>query len=317
MAYRARVVVPFNSKFIGAADLRAIGGEIAKRDPTVLWSPVEYRQDHRSVEFRQRSLPAMLLEFHAAHPPMLPQFKGPRFTCKPVHKATQLKMLEQAGLPVPPWTRLTPRTEIDPGIFGEFLIIKPTEDRARLGRGVTLIRTADFPAYRDRHAATYTGEERSPPLVQQFVNTGDNPRHYRVITFMGRIVHSAALENTAKTPFLAPMKELNLTQGVASNSGERRGWLFEDGEIFDLAKKVAPVFDSLVIGADFVRSAKTGELFVLEANMGNIWLFSSDLGKAARTRLGVEAVQQQHDVFGTVAEAVIERVNKDLFADQA
>lgn len=317
MAYRARVVVPFNNTFISAADLRAIGAEITKRDPSLLWSPVEFRKDRRPEEFRQRSLPAMLLEFHAAQPPMLPQFRGPRYTCMPVHKATQLKRLEQAGLPVPPWTRLTPKTEIDPEIYGEFLIIKPTENMASLGRGVTLIRTADFPAYRDRHAATYVSKERSPPLVQQFVNTGDNPRHYRVITFMGRIVHSAALENTAKTPFLAPMKELNLTEGVASNSGERRGWLFEDEEIFEMAKKVAPVFDSIAIGADFVRSAETGELSVLEANMGNIWLFSSALGKAARTRLGIEAVQQQHDVFGTVAEAVIDRVNRDLFADRA
>lgn len=192
MAYRARVVVPFHTKFISTADLRAVGDEIKQRDPTLLWSPFEIKSRQSAADFRQRDLPAMLIQFHASSPPLLPQFKGPRFGCMPIHKATQLKMLKEAGLPVPAWTRLEPKAEVDPAVFGEYLIIKPTEKWASLGRGITLIRTADFNAYRDRHAGEYVSEERSQPLVQQFIQTGDNP--------LQRHRHAALISKAASSP---------------------------------------------------------------------------------------------------------------------
>jgi hypothetical protein len=129
---------------------------------------------------------------------------------------------------------------------------------------------------------------------------------------MGRVVHSAALENVQPIPFDQLAGKLALSEAVASNAGERRGWLFEDAEIFALAGRVAAVFDSPVIGIDFRRSQETGELFVLEANMGNVWLFSSKLGRAARRRLGIDAIRQQHDVFAVVADAIVDRARREF-----
>jgi len=311
--YRACVVAPFGRDFISAADLGAVGRHIAGRDPTLLWKPVPVSDSSRPlIHFRAPTLATMLVQFHGFRYPPLPDCDGPRLECHPLHKATQLAMLEEAGLPVPPWAILTRDTEIDAAAFGDHLIVKPTEFGASLGQGVQLIRTDRFETYRDRHAPAYEAPGRSPPIVQKFIRTGANALHFRAITFMGRVVHSAALENVAPIPFDRLASRLALSEAVASNAGERRGWLFEDAEIFALAGRIASVFDSPVIGIDFLRSEDTGELFVLEANMGNVWLFSSKLGRAARRRLGIDAIRQQHDVFAVVADAIVERARREL-----
>lgn len=310
MGNRCCIVVPFFRDRISMSDVWEVGRLVKQRDPSLQWKPVANKTPKALGDFRQPSLPAVLLQFHGIYKRSgLPQFKGPRLDCTPVPKLAQLEMLEQAGLPVPKWTTLTPSTEIDPDTFGEHLIVKPTAPRSSLGRGVSLIRTSQFQAYRDGHAARCEAEAVSPPLVQKFIRTGERPLHYRVLTFMGRVVHSATLENLEPTPFERLSVQQVLTDNVASNSGERRGWLFEDEELFALAGRVAKVFDSTVMGIDFIRSQDTGEAFVLEVNMGDVWVFSSALARKPRERLGLEAIKSQHNAFPVVADAIVERIS--------
>jgi len=79
---------------------------------------------------------------------------------------------------------------LDPDIFGDYVLVKPTEHGASFGRGIVLLRTSEFPAYRDEHARTYEQPGRSPPIVQKFVYTGEKPASWRVVTFLGKVVHS-------------------------------------------------------------------------------------------------------------------------------
>ena len=127
---------------------------------------------------------------------------------------------------------------------------------------------------------------------------------------MGNVVYSAFSAPVSSTPLNAPMRKLVLDEFLTS--GERFGGLIDDTDVLELAEKVGTVFDSPVIGIDIIRSSKSGKLYILEANMGNVWHFSSKLGEAIRERIGVETMRNQHDVFSKVASAIIKRAKLEL-----
>ena len=133
MSFKYVVVVPYDERFISSSDLTNIGKAIGRKDPQLLWKPVNMQRRDEVQRFRMPSLPSIMVPFHSVSSSILPQFKGPRLKCQGVHKAQQLRMLDEAGIRVPKWTRLDPDTEIDPAEFGENLIIKPTEKGASSG----------------------------------------------------------------------------------------------------------------------------------------------------------------------------------------
>mgnify|MGYP001105873126 FL=1 len=311
MAYAACILVPFLEDSISSADLAEIGGLVAARDPSILWKPV--RLGSGASEIRPPRLPTMILQFHDLVPAPWPDFKGPRVESRRVHKATQMRMMQAAGIPVPRWARLERGTQVDPAEFGEFLIIKPTEREASLGHGVTLIRTADFERYRNEHAPTYEGYRRSPPLVQEFIYTGERPLHYRVMSFMGRIVLCFSCENPRMTPLAAPVTSLSVTEKVISNITDNKRLLQKDPELLDLGARAAAVFtDNSVVGVDIVRSARNGKAYVLEANMGNAWVFSNAVTRTLQAYLGRNNMKKQFGAPGIIADAIIERARKEL-----
>jgi len=318
MSFKYVVVVPYYEKCISSSDITNIGKAIGRKDPQLLWKPVNMQRRDEVQRFRMPSLPSIMVPFHSVPSSTLPQFKGPRLKCQGVHKAQQLRMLDEAGIRVPKWTRLDPDTEIDPAEFGENLIIKPTEKGASLGRGVTLIKTSGFKAYRDQHAAQYLPKGRSAPLVQQHIPTGGKAEHYRISTFLGHLVSCRRTQQLTEAAINSPMQELVLSDRVASNEGgsaEKAAELCRDAEVEALGLRVAELFDSVTDGIDIVRSSQDGELFVLEINMGNTWHFSSILGAGMQTRLGIEAMRNQFKLYETVADATIERAKLLLNLD--
>jgi len=313
MIYRACVLVPYLENHISTADLNEIGAMIIAREPRLLWKTARMDSAPARASFSMPALPTMVLQFHSLNPIPWPQFKGPRLTSERVHKVMQLRTMEAAGIPVPRWTRLQRNTVIDREAFGEFLIVKPTEKDASRGRGVTLIRTADFEAYRDAHAPAYEGYRRSPPLVQEFIYTGETPRHYRVLTFLGRIILSYYNESLRATPFASPVNSLTLTDRVISNTGDRKRKLVAEPDVLDLAARVAAVFPrNVLVGMDIVRHARTARLCVLEANTGNVWLFSNNTAQGSQAYFGREAMKKQFGAPAIVAEAIIERAGREL-----
>lgn len=313
MAYRACVLVPYLENHISTADLNEIGRHITAREPRLLWKAVRLDSAPAHAGFSMPALPTMVLQVHSLDPVPWPQFSGPRLTSERVHKVMQLRMMAQAGIPVPRWTRLERGTVIDRETFGEFLIVKPTEKDASRGRGVTLIRTVDFEAYRDRHAAAYEGYRRSPPIVQEFIYTGERPQHTRVLTFLGHIILSYHNESLCPTPFAAPVNALSVTDKVISNAGDRQRKLVAEPDVLDLARRVAAAFpQNVLVGMDIVRHARTGALYVLEANTGNVWLFSNNTAQGSQAYLGRENMKRQFGAPAIVADAIIERGKREL-----
>ena len=262
--------------------------------------------------FRVPSLPSMLLAFNGFPRTALPEFTGPRLDTSAVHKVQQLRVLEAAGIRVPKWTRLLPDTQINAAEFGENVIIKPTEPGASLGRGITLVKTSNFEGYRDQHASEYESMGRSPPLVQQYIPTGGMPESFRVIETLGQVVLVWRLWLVDNTPLNAPLNTLVLTKKVASNLGERDRELCRNSEVEDFGLLIASAFDSTVQGIDILRSSEDGKLYALEINMGNTWAFSGKLHHNSQTLIGVEAMQNQFNVFDTVGHATIRKAKELL-----
>ena len=321
MNYRYAVTVPYMPMCITALDMKEIGKLIAERDPSLYWQPLELKPSEgrfRLGEYRLPKVPSMMLQFHMfpAQNEIIPEFRGPRLEANPIHKAIQLRMLEKAGIEVPPWTRLERKTELDPDIFGDYVLVKPTEHGASFGRGIVLLRTSEFPAYRDEHARTYEQPGRSPPIVQKFVYTGEKPASWRVVTFLGKVVHSRYQEIEDKTPFNAPTTRLLLQDKIATNTEGvvRDGWLKKDEIVNDIARKVSSLFPTPVLATDIIKAHDSDEYLVLEVNMGDCWLFSSRLGEKHRVRFGADAVRAQYDVASTAADAIIEEARSRLLA---
>jgi len=313
MIYRACVLVPYIENHVSTADLDEIGLLIAEREPRLLWKTARMDVAASQSHFRMPALPIVVLHFHAFDPAPWPQFEGPRLTSERLHKVAQLRTMQQAGIPVPRWTRLERNTQIDPAEFGEFLIIKPTDRGASLGRGVTLIRTSDFERYRDEHAPAYEGYRRSPPVVQEFVYTGEKARQYRVLHFLGRTVLAVFNENQNLTPFNAPVQSLAVTEKVISVTAGIQRKLVIDPDVVDLARKVAEVFpDRTMVGVDILRAERTGGLYVLEANMGNVWMFSNNLTRSAQEMLGRDNMKKQFGAPEIIADAIVERARQVL-----
>mgnify|MGYP001047214032 FL=1 len=103
-----------------------------------------------------------------------------------------------------------------------------------------------------------------------------------------------------------------MTKKVASNLGERDRELCRNSEVEDFGLLIASAFDSTVQGIDILRSSEDGKLYALEINMGNTWAFSGKLHHNSQTLIGVEAMQNQFNVFDTVGHATIRKAKELL-----
>lgn len=100
---------------------------------------------------------------------------------------------------------------------------------------------------------------------------------------------------------------------VASNMrNHRKVELFKDEEANELARKVAASFPkNPLLGVDIIRDKKTGELYVLEVNLGgNTWAFSSNIGKSVRLMLGKNAMVRQYNAWDIAAEALVKKTKE-------
>src|SRR5262249_48328034 len=109
----------------------------------------------------------------------------------PIEKLEQLRRFRAAGVPVPLTATLTPDLKLDPEVWGEFVILKPSDlAPSSYGGGIQLTRASrvrfkDPTEYPPDHPA-----RRGPMLVQQFVYTGERIAYYRVLTLFGEPLYA-------------------------------------------------------------------------------------------------------------------------------
>jgi hypothetical protein len=87
-----------------------------------------------------------------------------------------------------------------------------------------------------------------------------------------------------------------------------------DADILELARRTYSALPEIPLqGVDIIREAKSGKLYVLEANPGgNTWIFSKgEMTARLKKSLGVECLTDQFDAFRTAAKVLVERTRAE------
>jgi len=284
------------------SDWVTVSGMIHERAPDIEVRIVNNRAANSATRKWQVRRPSLVFSpFHLItfRPTGGKVYAGRRYS-----KLEQYERLKAAGIPVPLTAELTANVELDPGIWGDHVIVKPS--RGSFGEGVRLIRTSEVAS---RLPELLRGQ-RHPLLVQQFIDTGSRPFQYRVLTLFGRPLYAQAIyarEVSGADVPLAPSGSYELT-----SSRSRSSHFIDDHDVLDLAARTYAAMPEVPVhGVDILRDGSSGKLHVLETNPGgNVWHLSSPVGKKAQELLNMN-YYDQFDPLEIVADELIRRTRAE------
>lgn len=321
---------------------------MAKRNLILIHRGPEYEQDFTEIARKIRAIDAniavyaMSLSYAKPLPLMawiyptlvvslVPEFKqqikrGTVLKNYQIEKLAQHKIFREAGIPTPPTLPFKIGMMLDPVMFGEFVLIKPTElGLTSTGYGIQLFRRRRLEQMRlDNFPADHPlNRDLDGFLVQRFVDTGPNPSFHRIETFLGKVIYS--WHSTLQIPRCsldAPDDEIE-SAIVASQGGAKDRELKKEPDILRLAERVHAALPAIpLLAVDVLRDQGTGDLCVLECNPGgNTWHFSSKIGEKLRMGFGNAKVNgpqranqiarrmfmEQYGAFDIVAKALVEK----------
>jgi hypothetical protein len=235
-----------------------------------------------------------------------------------VPKFEELRRLQAAGLPVPRTAILTRDLRLDPEVWGDLVVLKPTDiATSSHGTGIQLMRTGRvrFRPPKD-YPAGHPGR-LGPMMVQQYIDTGEMLTTYRVLTLLGEPLCAYCASGSApRIDRTAPDDVIESAIVAIQAASGRERILMEEPEIIALARSAHSALPEIPLkGCDIIREASTGRLFVLELNSGgNTWQFSSDLAASIRRDQGPEFVlrqRQQFDAMRTAARLLAETASRE------
>lgn len=258
------------------SDLRRIAARVQQIDPDVRSFVVAH---HKLDQLKllplwfQRTLSLLI--------PLVPKRKllpGRFLTGTRLHKVGEYARLDAAGIPVPKWTIVAPDTQLDPTVWGPYVVEKPSA--GRVGANIR-VRRASRVRYTppESFPAGHYGRQ-GPMLAQRFIYTGHWPTSYRVITLFGDTLLCYRQKTISRGRPLTGRWNFRETGGinVISNTKDMIVELVKDEDVIALAERAhrAAFQDFPVLAFDIIRDAETGELFVLECHAHGTWLFSSE-----------------------------------------
>ena len=299
-------------------DLNAIARHVADIDPTIRTFIVP--APHRNSVTRKHAAERPTLVVSPGRIGVFRPLRGKVYQGSPIAKIEQIRRLRKAGVGAPLTELLTPDLRLDPEVWGEFVILKPTDiATSSEGRGVQLMRThrvryiapADYPK-------DHPGR-RGPMIVQQYIDTGANPAEYRVLTIFGEPLYLQL--NRVHTPRvdLGAADDLIERAAVAIQAvddGDQTRTLVKDPDVIAIGRAAHAAIPEVPLkGSDVLREESTGKLYVIEMNCGgNTWHFSSTILAGLRRKLGPDYERKrrtQFDAFRTAARVLVERTNAE------
>ena len=220
-------------------------------------------------------------------------------------KMATYRVLEAAGLPVPPWREIVPGIRLDSEEWGPWVVVKP--DRGHRGIDIEAVATADL-HFRspDELPPGHLGR-KGPLLAQRFIPTEDGPSYYRVTTCFGVplfAIHLRTPQERAAPPTRQPGQPPQVTVDLAPAR------LSDEADILDLARRVHALMPQVpTIGCDFLRHRETGQLWISEINRSSVWQFCSPRGIIFQARTGLD-LYAQFGALDRAAEAMIEATRR-------
>ena len=218
--------------------------------------------------------------------------RGLLYCCRPIAKFEQLNRLHCSNIPVPLSAQLVIGKHLDKRAWGPLVVLKSTTPGFMSRGAVFLMRTEKVAELAEVVFPLGHPSRRVPVLVQQFVDTGEWPSYYRVLTLFGEPLYCRKAYTPKPRPPLDAPDEILLKAQIATNaeSGTRKQYhLSDDADVLDLARRAYAAMPYIPLqGVDIIRHAASGRLFVLEINAGgNTWHFSSlymELRRKSRPR---------------------------------
>jgi hypothetical protein len=242
------------------------------------------------------------------------------YCCRPIPKFEQLVKLNRANIPVPLSAQLVFGKQLDKQIWGPLIVLKPTTPGYMSHGAVFLMRPERVADLAELVFPPGHPSRRLPVLVQQFVDTGEWPSYYRVLTLFGEPLYCRMAYTPKPRPALDAPDEVLLKAQIATNvesSARIHHHAANDPDVLDLARRAYAAMPAIPLqGVDIIREAATGRLFVLEINAGgNTWHFSSKRMEERRkshpeTYLTREERIAQFGAWDVAARVLIERARQ-------
>lgn len=293
------------------ADFHAIAHRVRALAPEIEVFVVENDRPMAITRRRAAEAPSLVVspgQLHRFRP-----LRGKVFAGRPMSKLTEMTRLRDGGIPVPDFAAVRPGEPLSREALGDIVIVKPGHALASLGKDMHLSRiedvTGEHPAHWPRHAAA----RQEPMIAQRFIDTGVYPAHYRCITLFGAVLFARRCTSRSPRAALdAPRDEL--ARSVFMPGTEDRTYeITRESDVLALAARIYEAVPDIPLqGADIIREASTGRLYVLEINPGgNTWLFSSAFSAGAKRDLGIDDLSVPFNAWDVAAEVLVRKTRED------
>jgi hypothetical protein len=246
---------------------------------------------------------------------MFRPLRGPVYQCWPHTKIAEYRRLDAAGIPVPDWRILGPRSTPDLSSFGRIVVVKPAAGGR--GEGVRLMRSD---AVRYERPTNQSARLCHDLVVQRFVYTGPWAAAYRVTTFFGKVLFADITEADHSHPPLPHPDELGNETTIDPTAlypsrKPRKMRLIDDADVLELAERAHRLAfaDNPLLGIDIIREHGTGKLYVMEVNSGgSTWHFSSRTGRIIQETFGFR-YESQFDGFRKAAKILVDQTRREAW----
>jgi hypothetical protein len=232
--------------------------------------------------------------------------------------------LHRANIPVPVSGQLVFGEQLDQRIWGPLVVVKPTTPGFMSRGAVFLMRTEKVAKLAERIFPFGHPSRGMPVMVQRFIDTGEWPSYYRVLTLFGEPLYCRIVfTSKPRDPLDAP-DDILLKTEIATNAetGDHPHSFAYDADVLDLARRTYAAIPEIPLQAvDIVREATSRSLFVLEINPGgNTWHFSSShieqrrksLTRERRRRIATREERiAQFGAWDVAARVLVEKTRKE------
>ncbi|HEY4345806.1 MAG TPA: hypothetical protein VGN05_15760 [Parvibaculum sp.] len=241
--------------------------------------------------------------------------RGLLYAGRPINKFLQARKYAAARIPIPKTLAYEFGRPLNRDFWGEHVIMKPTRiDMMSRGHFIFLMRTERVGELAQKIFPPDHPARTLPVLIQQFIDTGEYPESYRVLTLFGEPLYCMTFRQDHPRSALTGTDRELLSLPIASNAGDNYVHaLIDDKEIMAFARRAARAMPAIPLqGIDIVREAGTGRLYVLENNSGgNTWHFSSRIFLEGNQKITREHRIAQFGAFDIAAKVLAERTLRE------
>jgi hypothetical protein len=307
MSKTNKVVIVVHRKE-NADDFQQIARRIRNLDPSIGVLMVSDFLTSKMVPPEFLQLPMLVI--YLCNPPATEFKVATKIAVKKMSKIEEYEHFKKHKLPCLPIDRFKWGMELDPAIYGDWVVLKP-EHIQSTGKDVNMVPTKKIPHLKLSDFPEAHLIRQDSYYVQKFVKAGPTPVHYRALVFLDEILYSSFSTHQMPYPTVDSSLSSLLSRSITANwQGKRKIDFTEAEEVIRLALRTSKSFENVpLLGIDFIYDDQSKRFYILETNPGgNVWHFSSEIGKGLRRDLGGKNLMvAQYNAWDKAAKALIRK----------